>query len=132
MGSVAAGAVELLAAVLGSETVRTHARELVDKVGAFARRLRRSEASGAEPPAPAEQQLPERPPALLLPRTVAVIDEARCTRCEQCIGICPMQAISLGETVTIDASKCTGCGACTSECPTDAISLTELTQGPAS
>lgn len=45
-----------------------------------------------------------------------------CKQCQEpkCAGACPVEAISLSETLgawTIDAKKCVGCGACAEACP---------------
>ena len=44
-----------------------------------------------------------------------------CISCAACADICPVQAISEGETqYVIDESACIGCGACQSVCPVGA------------
>ncbi|NCC49658.1 MAG: 4Fe-4S dicluster domain-containing protein [Spartobacteria bacterium] len=46
-----------------------------------------------------------------------------CTMCGSCQDVCPVEAISEGDTkFVIDAEACTDCGACAAECPVDAIS----------
>lgn len=46
-----------------------------------------------------------------------------CTKCGNCIPVCPTEAISEGETkCNIDTDKCVDCGVCVEECPVDAIS----------
>ena len=50
-----------------------------------------------------------------------VITDA-CLSCGSCVDICPVNAISEGETqYQIDAEACLSCGACAGECPTEAI-----------
>ena len=45
-----------------------------------------------------------------------------CIKCDACLGICPVEAISSGEDKNvIDKDVCIGCGACASECPVEAI-----------
>lgn len=45
-----------------------------------------------------------------------------CVKCGTCSGVCPVEAISEGDTqFNIDASTCIDCGACEAECPTGAI-----------
>ncbi len=45
-----------------------------------------------------------------------------CISCGACEGVCPVNAISQGETIfVIDGSKCTDCGDCASVCPVSAI-----------
>ena len=45
-----------------------------------------------------------------------------CIACGTCEPECPVEAISMGDTIyEIDPEKCTDCGACTEVCPVDAI-----------
>ncbi len=65
--------------------------------------------------------------ALLDPQ-VAVVRQAACDGCGDCLAACPFGAISLsgsnGSTLAaIEAAACKGCGACTPICPTSAIDL---------
>ncbi|MCL2391446.1 MAG: 4Fe-4S binding protein [Oscillospiraceae bacterium] len=47
---------------------------------------------------------------------------AECVSCGACVGECPVDAISQGETVyEINADTCIDCGVCVSSCPVDAI-----------
>ena len=60
---------------------------------------------------------------------VAVIDEAICIGCTQCIQVCPVDAI-LGTSKrmhTVIAAECTGCELCLPPCPVDCIDLEPLT-----
>jgi ferredoxin len=46
-----------------------------------------------------------------------------CTSCGACVDLCPVDAISQGESkYLIDPKKCTDCGACVDACPVEAIS----------
>jgi heterodisulfide reductase subunit A len=59
---------------------------------------------------------------------VAVVEEAACDGCGECIAACPFGAISLeggegSKVAKIVAAGCKGCGACTPVCPTGAIDL---------
>ena len=57
------------------------------------------------------------------PRTIAVIDEARCIGCTRCILACPVDAI-LGATKlmhSVITEECTGCELCIPPCPVDCI-----------
>jgi len=37
--------------------------------------------------------------------------------------ICPVDAITVGDTAVVDADECTDCGACVDECPQECIRL---------
>jgi len=50
------------------------------------------------------------------------LNEAKCTRCELCVRVCPYFALSLRDRITVDESKCFSCGLCISKCPTGALS----------
>lgn len=48
----------------------------------------------------------------------------RCIHCEQCVPVCPTNAINLtGETMSIDRARCNNCGKCAQVCYTEAIKL---------
>ncbi len=57
------------------------------------------------------------------------VHQQRCVRvrnrnaqCRQCLGVCPVDAISIADNqLTIDGQRCTGCGACSTVCPTCAL-----------
>ncbi|MFW6018329.1 MAG: NADH-ubiquinone oxidoreductase-F iron-sulfur binding region domain-containing protein, partial [Halapricum sp.] len=52
------------------------------------------------------------------------IAAAECVGCQQCLNVCPVDAIDgeQGETHEIDPETCIGCGQCVEACPIDAIS----------
>jgi heterodisulfide reductase subunit A len=57
----------------------------------------------------------------------AQIDEARCSGCRICNGLCPYNAITfLAErnVVEVNAALCQGCGTCVAACPAGALSST--------
>jgi pyruvate formate lyase activating enzyme len=48
----------------------------------------------------------------------------RCNRCNQCVPVCPANAISLTEdTISINRAVCNNCGKCAQVCYTEAIKL---------
>ena len=54
----------------------------------------------------------------------AVVDKEKCTGCENCIEICPVDAISIKDKkASINEEECIECGNCVDECPNEAISL---------
>jgi len=66
------------------------------------------------------------------PRLVAIIDEAACIGCTQCIPPCPTDAI-LGASKhlhTVIAQQCTGCELCIAPCPVNCITM-EISALPA-
>jgi len=56
-----------------------------------------------------------------------VVDEARCTGCGVCLGLCPEEAIELvTERAEIRQELCSGCGICVGACPQGAIQEADL------
>ncbi len=54
----------------------------------------------------------------------AEVDLDRCTACEECIEICPMETIELIDgDVKVLEEKCIGCGICAHHCPEETIIL---------
>ncbi len=51
------------------------------------------------------------------------VDKSACNSCGACIGICPIDAIEIGNDgkAIIDQTKCNQCGKCIAICPEDAI-----------
>lgn len=57
-------------------------------------------------------------------RLIPVIDRQKCDACEECIEVCPPQAIViLDDTAVIKEEICEECGECVPVCPEEAISL---------
>lgn len=56
-----------------------------------------------------------------------VIDEAKCTRCEQCVRDCPLAVLVMGQGVPAvgedKAEKCIACQHCLAVCPTGALRI---------
>lgn len=50
----------------------------------------------------------------------AVIDVARCTRCGECVSVCPLEAINPAH-VYLDEAQCISCGRCIGVCEFDVI-----------
>jgi len=54
---------------------------------------------------------------------MAYVISDECTSCGSCAEVCPVEAISEGDSkYEIDPALCTDCGTCMDECPVDAIS----------
>jgi formate hydrogenlyase subunit 6/NADH:ubiquinone oxidoreductase subunit I len=56
---------------------------------------------------------------------VAKVDvhHGRCISCAGCVGVCPVDTITLQEsTLTIDSDPCISCGLCIQFCPVGALS----------
>lgn len=55
----------------------------------------------------------------------AVVDHVSCSRCQQCVSVCPYNAISVDEhgDVQVDVITCHGCGMCTAACRSHSITL---------
>jgi len=58
---------------------------------------------------------------------LAVIDEEKCTKCDQCRETCRFDAIT--EDTKVDSISCEGCGVCVVVCPVGAITLVERISG---
>ena len=50
------------------------------------------------------------------------IDDGKCTRCNKCVGVCPMGNLVLKDRI-YTLNKCTMCYRCLNLCPTQAITL---------
>ena len=55
----------------------------------------------------------------------AVINADKCTKCQKCVDVCPVECIKGGEGTVpvINADECVSCAACESECPATAITM---------
>ena len=54
---------------------------------------------------------------------VPIVKDDVCTACGVCAGLCPVDAITVGNVAVIDGEKCIGCGECMAVCPFDAITF---------
>ncbi|MBD3314010.1 4Fe-4S dicluster domain-containing protein [Candidatus Woesearchaeota archaeon] len=54
-----------------------------------------------------------------------VVDDKKCTGCNTCIEICPMEVFVLEGTKAVvkRPDQCIGCRACESQCPENAIRI---------
>ncbi|MHC1590546.1 MAG: P-loop NTPase [Candidatus Helarchaeales archaeon] len=62
----------------------------------------------------------------------AVLDESACASCQQCVDVCPHEAIEWNEKdqlPVINSLLCEGCGICTLICPLNALKLEEFESG---
>ena len=55
---------------------------------------------------------------------IPVIDKEKCDGCEECLEVCPPEAITIidGKAI-INDNLCEECGECVPECPLKAISI---------
>ena len=65
------------------------------------------------------------------PRQLAIIDEAWCIGCTQCLKACPVDCIVGGPKAmhTVIDAQCTGCELCIPACPVDCIALIPVSDG---
>ena len=53
--------------------------------------------------------------------------ESVCIKCEQCVAVCPVAAVTLDERIRTDTEKCIVCCACVKNCPTGARVMEDTT-----
>ena len=57
---------------------------------------------------------------------IVIINGQKCVGCEQCLAVCPVNAIRIEDGVAVvDPKLCTGCGECLAVCPVEAITSPE-------
>lgn len=56
-----------------------------------------------------------------------VVDKEKCTGCEECIEVCPVDVFELvdGKADPVNMDECLGCESCVEVCEEDAITVTE-------
>jgi heterodisulfide reductase subunit A len=60
---------------------------------------------------------------VMLEANTAFIDDAACSGCKTCVGLCPFNAISFDEgrkKASVNEVVCKGCGVCVGACPSGA------------
>lgn len=53
----------------------------------------------------------------------AKVDADKCTGCESCVDVCPVEAIAMVDGKAVVSDECIDCGQCVDECPTEAIEM---------
>jgi len=74
-----------------------------------------------------------RTPVMFRAEYVAVVDEAKCSGCGECVKICPFSAYlphKRKSKARVDPVKCYGCGICRNACPRQAIRLVDRISVP--
>ena len=56
------------------------------------------------------------------------VDKDKCTACEQCIDVCPVDVYEIvdGKSEPVNMDECLGCESCVEVCEEGAITLTEI------
>ena len=57
----------------------------------------------------------------------AIVDEAKCVGCEECVDVCPAEVFEMqdGKSNPVNAEECMGCESCIEVCEEDAITIEE-------
>ena len=53
----------------------------------------------------------------------AKVDKSKCTGCNACVEVCPVDAMKIEDGKAVVTDDCVDCGACAGQCPVEAISL---------
>lgn len=56
---------------------------------------------------------------------VPVVDAGKCTGCEECVDVCPVEVFEMqdGKSVVVNGDDCLGCESCVEACSVDAIEI---------
>ncbi|MBI4730790.1 MAG: 4Fe-4S binding protein [Chloroflexi bacterium] len=54
---------------------------------------------------------------------VNTVDETLCNACENCLGYCQFDALTMEIVVQVNSARCVGCGVCVPACPSEALVL---------
>jgi len=57
------------------------------------------------------------------PKMPAVVDKEKCTGCESCVEVCPVETIEMVDGKAVVGDECIDCGQCVDECPVEAITM---------
>ncbi len=53
------------------------------------------------------------------------VNKSKCAYCGACVGVCPVNALTLKDIEIVCNEKCTSCGICMNACPLNAIKIKE-------